>query len=298
MIASSVLNLWDMLEQYAATFGHVTTGLLRHEEKLEIELINERLPQTNLLGFAKVRSPQPVSVDDEAYIHAYLPHAERLASDLDLDAAQIAAQRIRKRLAAGNYEKRMLVEDVKSLRLRLQDQLTAKQFLYVAPQYAQLYRQPALFGQEVNDCFADAIDDIQDAGTALATGLGTACVMHLMRVMEVGLKVLARELEVEYAPSWEAYLTKIEQNISAKHSLKSAEWKHREAIFRDVSGDLLTIKQAWRNPTMHIVKRYTQDQAGEVFSAVGTLLQRMAQNLTPKRQPTLTVVANNQLPEN
>lgn len=294
MMASSILNLWDMLERYAATISILTTGLLRHEERLQFDLLPERVPRTNILGFMKIPRPAPVSAGDEAFIQEYLPHAERLASDLDLDAVEVAAKRIRNGFAGGSYQKRVLIEDVRSLRMRLHDQLTAKQFIYVAPQYVELYQRPALFGQKVNDRFPAAIDDIQDAGTALALGLGTSCVMHLMRVMEVGLKVLAKELGVPYATSWDAYLTKIEQSISAKHSMKSAEWKQCEAFYRDVSGDLLTIKQAWRNPTMHTDRRYSPDEAGQIFSAVGTLMQRMAQNLMPKEQPILTLIANSQ----
>jgi hypothetical protein len=102
--------------------------------------------------------------------------------------------------------------------------------------------------------------------------------MHLMRVMEAGLKALAKELGVPYAPSWEAYLTQIQTKIGLPRKRKSAIWKRNEPFFRDLSGDLMTVKQAWRNPTMHIVRRYPVEEAEEIFRAV----RRFMQHLEPR----------------
>lgn len=56
-------------------------------------------------------------------------------------------------------------------------------FLYIPPQMVNLYEAKELFGQPVEHAFPSAIDDIEDAGKCLALGQGTACVMHLMRVL-------------------------------------------------------------------------------------------------------------------
>lgn len=103
--------------------------------------------------------------------------------------------------------------------------------------------------------------------------------MHLMRVMEVGLKALAKALKIPYAPNWESYLFQIQTKIAAKHKTKGVQWKRDEKFYRDISGDLLTIKQAWRNPSMHIDRRYTVDEAEEIFRAVRALMTRLAAKL-------------------
>ena len=51
-----------------------------------------------------------------------------------------------------------------------------------------------------------------------------------MRVMEAGLKALAKLLDIPYAPSWESYLKQINDKIAAKHKDKTPEWKADEAI--------------------------------------------------------------------
>ena len=102
--------------------------------------------------------------------------------------------------------------------------------------------------------------------------------MHLMRVMEVGLKALAASplLGIPYAPSWESYLRQIEAKIAQPHKQKPRLWKRYEAFFRDVSGDLISIKQAWRNPTMHVVRKYSTEEAQEILVAVKLFMERLA----------------------
>src|SRR5260370_39367810 len=52
------------------------------------------------------------------------------------------------------------------------------------------------FGEAVYDVIPTARQDIRDAGNCLAFELHTACVFHLMRAAEHGLRTLARRLRV------------------------------------------------------------------------------------------------------
>ncbi|MBN8979786.1 MAG: hypothetical protein J0I29_00710, partial [Rhizobiales bacterium] len=150
---------------------------------------------------------------------------------------------------------------LKELKTRLLDELNERLFLYVKPESVHFYNQPMLMGKDVNERFPQAIDDIEEAGKCLALGQGTACVLHTMRVLEVGLKALAKALGIPYAPSWESYLTQIATNIGKKHKDKTAKWKRDEKFYRDLSGDLLIVKQVWRNPTMHVDRKYSAEEA-------------------------------------
>jgi hypothetical protein len=170
---------------------------------------------------------------------------------------------------------------VRSWDERYEDTLKSEWFYWVPPGMAQYYLRPQPFGSKVNDRFPQAIDDIEDAGKCLALGQGTATVLHLMRVMEVGLKALAAisELGISYAPSWEAYLNQISKKIGDPHRQKTPEWIKLEPLMRDVSGDLLTVKQAFRNPTMHVDRKYGPEEAEEIYKAVRRFMERLAVEL-------------------
>jgi hypothetical protein len=76
-------------------------------------------------------------------------------------------------------------------------------------------------------------------------------VLHTMCVPESGLKVRAKASDIPYAPSSESYLKQIATNIGMERKRKTQKWLRDEKFYRDLSGDLLTVKQVWRNPTMH-----------------------------------------------
>lgn len=71
-------------------------------------------------------------------------------------------------------------------------------------------------------------------------------------------------------------MRQIDARIAEKRQQKAEEWKRSEPFFRDVSGDLQITKIAWRNPTMHIVRTYNQDEAEDIFRAVRGFMVRLA----------------------
>jgi hypothetical protein len=158
-------------------------------------------------------------------------------------------------------------------------------FMRVRAEMKQFVDGNYLFGEAVNDKFPSTIKDIEDAGKCLAYELGTSCLYHLMRVMEVGLKTLAKSLNIPYAPSWESYLGQIEKKITAKHKTKGVRWKRDEPFFRDLAGDLHLIKITWRNPTMHIVRHYSQEEAEEIFRAVRAFMKRLSERFSEIKAP-------------
>lgn len=169
---------------------------------------------------------------------------------------------------------------VRELSSRIQDEVSFGIFLKI-PSDLEKYYDPkgVLFGQEVADRFNSAIDDVDEAGKCLALGRGTACVFHLMRIMEAGLKSVAKALGIPYAPSWESYLKQINDRIEQKYKKKGVQWKKDEPFFRDVAAHLQAVKVAWRNPTMHIERSYNAEQAEEVFNATKGFMRHIATRL-------------------
>jgi HEPN domain-containing protein len=194
-------------------------------------------------------------------------------------AAQV--RRISESISRGDGPK-ALGSQMQELKTRLKDELNEREFLYIPPERVRFYKEPMLFGKEAHDRFPLAIDDIEEAGKCLSLGQGTACVLHTMRVMEVGLKALGRALGIPYAPSWESYLSQISSNIAKKHKVKTLKWKRDEKFYRDLSGDLLTIKQAWRNPTMHVDRKYSAEEAEQIFVAAKNFMLRLAEHFTQR----------------
>jgi hypothetical protein len=171
---------------------------------------------------------------------------------------------------------------------RLVDELKAIQFFVLDPDRAKYFESPTpLLGQAVEEKLPSSIRlEIEDAGRCLALGLGTAAVFHLMRILEFGLKELAKMLDIAYAPGWEPYIDQIKARIKTRDQQEGVGWKIDKAFLSRLLGDFQVYKEAWRNPTMH-GERYSIADAENALRAVRSFLQRLAPHL-----PTLKDVDN------
>lgn len=280
-------ELWSLwvLGKYAAAFIVLVESIDGCIKNLEMIPSNPAGPDS--LVRTITGSEAPLLDHTKAYVRAVVKSGiEGMNKRMTMLSVSAQAQRIIHALehSAGPIEIKGLL---KELRTRIFDELTERQFLYVTPDRAKFYTEPMLFGKEVNDRLPAAIDDIEEAGKCLALGQGTACVLHTMRIIEVGLKALGAALNIPYAPSWESYLKQISDNISEKHKNKTSKWKRDEKFYRDLSGDLLTIKQAFRNPTMHVGRKYGPDEAEQIFNGAKIFMVRLAEHFSQKEMEKL-----------
>jgi hypothetical protein len=143
-----------------------------------------------------------------------------------------------------------------------------------------------VFGEKIDNAFPAARIDIKNAGTCLALNLNDATIFHLMRVVEVGLRDLAKKLKVkvpktpiEYA-TWEKVLEHMEIEISKMKQLSKGKKKSEAlAFYRGCMGEFHGFKDVWRNNIMHTRKNFNEHDAMSAFIRVRAFMQRLAENL-------------------
>ena len=188
---------------------------------------------------------------------------------------------------------------LRDLSARLEDELAEAFCLVMHAEDKALYIQSEPpFGRNVDTVFPIAMEDIRSAGKCLALGQSTACVFHLMRVMEAGLKGVGRELEVDYCPSWGAYLEKLTKELKKPYKSLTTSERDKRTFYNSVLKDLNTVKMVWRNPTMHIVKSYNAGEAKLIYSAVKAFMQHLADNIEPVVDEFIATGQANSLPSN
>lgn len=144
--------------------------------------------------------------------------------------------------------------------------------------------RPHLFGDTVTAAFPSAARDIDEAGKCLALRRGTACVFHLMRVMEVGLRELGRSLnepnlDPKRNPTWDRILSKCDDELRKKLADRCPEWQTDEPFYSTAAGHLHAVKNAWRNRTIHVEQHYDEEAAEEIFYAVRGFTRHLATKL-------------------
>ncbi len=280
LVPGELWSLWDMLKLNAGEF-YVAVTLLQ-ESHTYIDALN---------GHDEFVEPEKVVADEVA------DHITALANDLlkslqilDAKVTAIAVKNLLMMLGSKKLTYGALGRIYSDINSRLQDELSLVQVFVMDTGKARYFSPSSpLFGQEVADKFPHAIPDIEDAGKCLALGQGTATVYHLMRVMEHGLRAIGLMLGIEYAPSWEAYLKQIRKNFDMPRADKEDWWKKAEPFFREVEGDLTSVKIVWRNPTMHIHRRFSPQEAEEIFSAVKAFMTRIATKAPEPEQESTSV---------
>jgi hypothetical protein len=146
------------------------------------------------------------------------------------------------------------------------------------PAAGKYFRQARCFGEEVWTNFPSANDDIYEAGMCLALDRPTACVMHLMRVIEAGLHALGVALGVAQQNDWGSYLREIEKALKARMAASGAR-SPDEQFFAEAAAQIDNVRRAYRNPTMHPDRSYSFERAEEIFGSSQSLMRHLATKL-------------------
>jgi len=165
---------------------------------------------------------------------------------------------------------------------RVHDELWSRHFLLIEEVKLSAYQaKEFLFGEIVVDSFPSAGYDIDEAGKCYALSRSTACVFHLMRVVEIGLRALCAALNVELSPNvnWLAILnTKLAPAIDHLPNNNETERERRKDM-QLIHTHFHAIRLALRNDTMHPKATYTDEEAGEVLRHVETFMKHLAERL-------------------
>lgn len=204
--------------------------------------------------------------DDDFFVGApkdaityHLYELERVCQSADLKLSLLAASRIRGLLTAPPSRKygevRPLLHDFYH---RISDEIESARFFAVPERVLLDFKEADGFGNEVARAFPSAKVDIQESISCYILGRSTASVFHLMRVLEIALKSLGDWLGVPLSKSktWGEIINAIE-NSRGKN--KRAD-QLSEVIFH-----LTNIKNAWRNPTMHVERTYDEELARDLL---------------------------------
>jgi hypothetical protein len=80
-------------------------------------------------------------------------------------------------------------------------------------------------------------------------------------------------------PSWDSILHKCREELGKPLAQRSPEWTVDESFFSGATGALMAVKDAWRNPTMHVEIPYDDEKALAVWYCVRTFMRHLATKL-------------------
>lgn len=206
---------------------------------------------------------------------------EKELSELELNMCAKTLAKLREAMSKSTTNYGQIDEICKEFNGRLADELESKLIFSIESDKIQYLMEKNLFGMEVTEAFPSATVDIEEAGKCLAFERWTASVFHLSRVVEIGLRVLGNTLKLPETTNrnWESVLKKCDVELAKPLALRSPEWSSDDLFFSGATAFLRSVKDAWRNPTMHIDKVYTEEQTEDIWNAVKGFMRQIATKL-------------------
>jgi hypothetical protein len=165
-------------------------------------------------------------------------------------------------------------------------ELGERVFMYIPEDRITWLNKQDAFGPEVSLNFKSAKEDIIESGNCYAVGLYTACVFHTMRVLEHGIKALAKDIGLKfYRQSWGTIIKKIKDKIDLEIKSLSGQPKdqmrtEKLQFLSQVAQEFTYFKDGWRNYVMHGEDKYDGPKALSILNHVKTFMAHLATKLT------------------
>jgi hypothetical protein len=168
----------------------------------------------------------------------------------------------------------------------IQSELDGEMFFQLESSKTEYWHPAWLVDSPIYTLFPRAHEEIQCAGRCYAYGESTACVFHLMRVIDSGLCVVADSLKINHdARNWSAIGTKIQKKMEEKYQTKTDDWKRSEPFYASILTDIQAISRGHRNPVLHEVeKKYTDPEARYLLAVTEAFMGHLAENGMREKQ--------------
>lgn len=257
----TTIHMFEVLG--GATFSDKAAGLLHYAGSASINGFFERPEFKNLLE-------ECAEICADLNLHVSFKQLDRLSKSIHEPSLYSVAE---------------FGDQMKHISSVVSDELETCCFVWVSPEKQRFYKGGVdPLELIVSVAFPSAAYDISEANKCYALGRNTACVLHLMRVLEKGLAVLAGRFNVEFRhENWENVIGLIEKQIKALKNppiKMTPEDKDDAEFYAQCAFFLRSMKEAWRNHAIHGRGIYNEQQALDMIGGVRAFMLQLATKLT------------------
>jgi hypothetical protein len=277
-----LVSLLDMLKKYAKGFFEISSDLAKLHAAMAI------VEKDDYVG--------DLAKNGGLYIPTILDKIRLSCSEMNLIFSMNKIDRILKQYEGLKALGQSMPEDefgamacnklkpvIQELTERIEDELNTKYLFYVSEQ-ARRYYEENQFDDLAIAIFDKSNFDMIEAGKCFALSQYPACVFHLMRILDAGLKLLGEQLGIQVKNhNWDEYKRELKGRAVA---MRATNPEKAQTIF-DIIEHYDAIAGI-RNPLMHsdellpidsihrIEKKYTPDEAFRQFDNVKVFMASLA----------------------
>lgn len=208
---------------------------------------------------------------------AYLETVMESCDGADLPVSRSMVEKLLNTIRSEDFNIAAVESQYEQIQAAMRNELSLRLCLLVDPSKVRYYQEPLEGWREIVERFSDCTRDAEEASKCRALNRHTACVFHCMRVAEVGLQALASALDIPYEyKNWEPVLKKLQYIAETDYEKLEARWKGHREKFLAARERLTAIKDALRNPTMHVRGFFDEEMAEQVYGSVRGFMKNLA----------------------
>lgn len=238
------------------------------------------------------RENTPVAKDSD--VIESVPRIIKYCDEMGFSLTAIPLRRLLKMAEESELTLASLVHNLGNALERLRDEAGSRLFFRIATENVSYYRAFTADAEVENyvekgwmpifQAFPSTKYDATEAFKTHALGRSTACVFHLMRVLELGLTALGGVFGVSLAhTNWAPALDQIEKQIREMHKDPTwkalADCKEQQEFYAQTASHFGIFKDAWRNYTAHARGKYDEQEALDILNSVRAFMQKLSQRL-------------------
>jgi hypothetical protein len=284
-------SLWDMLELKAGAFV---------EAAVMLSGTASFIAGRNLKKSEEAKSPAAtvfyedtaLTKDDRSFLRTRLDplpeHLRALGAEVTLLCVDEADNKIEKSWATWKTVK----ECFDDITHTLKRELSLKIVIALQPNEAGYFAPKVpLFGQEYANKFKkQGAFELDEAAKCMALSRPTAAVFHLMRILEIGITAISSCLNIPdpvrpTERNWAIILKKIKEDGKKKWPTAADRMAGDGLLFEALHASLDAVKNPWRNETMHVSGKYTDDEAKHIFVAVEGFMKKLSARMDENGKP-------------
>ena len=272
-----LVSLWDMLLNFKAgdIYGRITA-------LIGIATVWLESPSQSVVGLdGRVREELIKGLDGLA----------KAALGSPFKPIDAAAQRMIQSLADPSLQTVVLADRIFALLARYKELCEEQASLFITQDKRTYFDSISAFGDKFSKVFPAAITDAEESCKCFALDRWTACVFHLMRVAEYGLRSLAMTLHVQLTHrgahhpiecvDWDKVITGAQNKILNARGL--APGPRRQAkleLLSDAADHCAYMKGIWRNNASHARRPYKESDASVTFDRVRDFMRFLGNSVT------------------
>lgn len=173
---------------------YLDLGMTAHDFSVVLTMMEETETVDPTAGMAPMRRPakriEELDQDTRAALMRHLVNLGVLCQSIGMPGSGRLAAYLARNPPETNRELQMVIQTVRG-------ELDEKVCLCVPQHLVGYYESDILVSDKVRAAFPLASVEMREAGTALAFGLSTACVIHSMRAAEIGVRALGTALSIQ-----------------------------------------------------------------------------------------------------